>query len=298
MNIESTTATVTKTNDASTSSSSTSSNVSSTKDNTKTFKDELETAKSQENKPNEENKTSDLETTNANNAPKVVQDVQVQAKENITQQAAKDKLLAESSKKKNSEDTAASNPLNELNSKIAALDEIKNAFDTKVQSTNSKNEELKSDKSDYCQTIKMDNKDITFFVNLVENQQMTAQAAQTNTSSTINNNNFTEIKTEATQATVQVSQTLLDALNESVKTGKPCRIDFGNDVAVIMKVDKQGVLSANFIPGSAAVENYLRNNIESLRQSFDEQNLPYNQLSYSNQQKQKQRNNQKENENE
>lgn len=296
MNIESTATTVTKTNEVSTSSTA-SSNVSSTKDNSKTFKDELQTVKSQDPKVNEENKSNESEITTLDNKSEITKNTQVNAKENIVQQAAKDKLLTENNKDKNDEDSAFSNPLNELSSKIAALNEIKGLENTKTQSIGKKNDEIKPDKSDYCQTIKMDNKDITFFVNLVENQQMTAQAVQTNTTGTVNNN-FTEIKTEATQSTIQVSQTLLDALNESAKTGKPFRIDFDGDVAVIMKVDKQGILSANFIPGSAAVENYLRNNIESLRQNFNEQNLPYNQLSYSNQQKQKQQNNQKENENE
>lgn len=296
MNIESTATTVAKTNEVSTSSTA-SSNVSSTKDNSKTFKDELQTVKSQDPKVNEENKSNESEITTLDNKSEITKNTQVNAKENIAQQAAKDKLLTENNKDKNDEDSAVSNPLNELSSKIAALNEIKGLENTKTQSIGKKNDEIKPDKNDYCQTIKMDNKDITFFVNLVENQQMTAQAVQTNTTGTVNNN-FTEIKTEATQSTIQVSQTLLDALNESAKTGKPFRIDFDGDVAVIMKVDKQGILSANFIPGSAAVENYLRNNIESLRQNFNEQNLPYNQLSYSNQQKQKQQNNQKENENE
>ncbi len=102
---------------------------------------------------------------------------------------------------------------------------------------------------------------------------------------------FQEIKAEATQKTVAVTQTLLDSLNESMKTNKPFRIDFGDDIAVIMKVDKDGILSANFIPGSSAVENYLRGNIGYLRQSFEEQNLDYNELSYTRQENKKQKQN-------
>ena len=91
----------------------------------------------------------------------------------------------------------------------------------------------------------------------------------------------------------------MDKLAESMRTSQPFRIDFDKDVSVIIKVNKDGSLAANFIPGDKAVEQYLRNNISSLRQRFDEQNLPYSELSYSNQNKrQQERRNNKENSNE
>ena len=80
----------------------------------------------------------------------------------------------------------------------------------------------------------------------------------------------------------------MDKLAESMKTNKPFRIDFDKDVSVIIKVNKDGSLAANFIPGDKAVEQYLRNNISFLRQRFDEQNLSYSQLSYSNSRQQQQ----------
>lgn len=218
-------------------------------------------------------------------------------KNNLVQQTEKNKLI----QKQDAKNSDVETQLNELNSKIATINELKNSSNVKTQSNRIKKDE-KTDKSNYCATIKMDNNDIKFFVNLVNNQQMTAQGAQANMANNPSLNNFTEIKSEATQQTVQVSAALMDSINESYKTNKPFRIDFDSDVAVIMKVDKDGVLSANFIPGSAAVENYLRNNIPTLQQSFNNQNLPYNELSYSRQQKQdqqeKQQNNSKENENE
>ena len=98
------------------------------------------------------------------------------------------------------------------------------------------------------------------------------------------------------QKNVQVSSVLMDKLAESMKTNQPFRIDFDKDVSVIIKVNKDGSLAANFIPGDKAVEQYLRNNIASLRQRFDEQDLSYTQLSYSNsrqQQQQKRQNKEK-----
>ena len=47
-----------------------------------------------------------------------------------------------------------------------------------------------------------------------------------------------------------------------------------------MKIDSKGKVSAEFIPGDKAVEAYLRNNIGFLKQRFDDQNLPYNDLLY------------------
>ena len=290
MNIESTkTAPVTKTTDNSKSSSSTNAV---SKDDSKSFKEQLESVKTQETKTNEDTKIAE--------EAKTTQQTKTEetTKNNLTQQTEKDRLKAANELVQKIDIT---DPIKELNSKIAALSDIKNGS-SKTPSTGSKIEET-SDKNDHCQTLKMDNKDITFFVNLVDNQQMTAQSAQiagNNTSSNI----FSDIKSESTQKTVQVSAALLDALNDSAKTGKSVRIDFGNDIAVIMKVDKEGTLSANFIPGSAAVETYLKNNIASLQQSFNEQNLPYNELSYNKQQKQEeqgqsqQRQNNKENEDE
>lgn len=208
------------------------------------------------------------------------------------QQMSKDNMLkADESTSEFNLGAEGADPLNELSSKIAALSSLKNNFSSKTHIKKAETVD-KGAKSDYCQTIKMNPNDITFFLNLVDNQQLTAQ-----NSMGVNSQNgaFTDIKSEATQQTVPVSAPLMDALNESFKTNKPFRIDFGGDVAVIMKVDRDGKLSANFIPGSAAVEAYLKNNIALLQQSFDEQNLPYNQLSYSKQQQQQQKENKKEN---
>lgn len=200
---------------------------------------------------------------------------------NLTQQIEKDKIeQTKIDKKDRLKESKKKDPIEELSSKIAKLNELKN------NPIHTQAVVQKTDLSPDCsQNIKMDDNDITFFVNLVQNQNTSGQGVQIKDSVAT----FTDIKTEATQKTVQVSATLMSALDESMKTNKPFRIDFGKDIAVIMKVDKDGVLSANFIPGSGAVEAYLKNNIASLRQNFDNQELPYKELSYSNQQRQKQK---------
>ncbi len=143
--------------------------------------------------------------------------------------------------------------------------------------------------------INMSDSDANFFANLVQNTDMSMKSISDSVNQALMNNNA-----ETVQKNVQVSSVLMDKLAESMKTSQPFRIDFDKDVSVIIKVNKDGSLAANFIPGDKAVEQYLRNNISSLRQRFDEQNLPYSELSYSNQNRQQQerRRNNKENSNE
>lgn len=142
--------------------------------------------------------------------------------------------------------------------------------------------------------INMSDSDANFFANLVQNTDMSMKSIATQVNDAMANG------TEGVQKSVQVSSVLMDKLSESMKTNQPFRIDFDKDVSVILKVNKDGSLAANFIPGDKAVEQYLRNNISSLRQRFDDQNLPYSELSYSNsrQQQQERRRNNKENRNE
>ncbi len=142
--------------------------------------------------------------------------------------------------------------------------------------------------------INMSENDANFFADLVQNTDMSMKNIAVQISDSLKDN------ATGVEKNVQVSSILMEKLSDSMKTNQPFRIDFDNDVSVILKVNKDGSLAANFIPGDKAVEQYLRNNIASLRQRFDEQNLPYTELNYSNsrrQQQQRQRNN-KENNNE
>ena len=130
--------------------------------------------------------------------------------------------------------------------------------------------------------INMSDSDANFFANLVQNTDMSMKSI----ASQIDNAMASDAQN--VQQNVKVSSVLMEKLSESMKTNQPFRIDFDKDVSVIIKVNKDGSLAANFIPGDKAVEQYLRNNISSLRQRFEEQNLPYSDLSYSNSRRQQQ----------
>lgn len=124
--------------------------------------------------------------------------------------------------------------------------------------------------------------DAQFFINLtqendVSNQNITALAQNMIT----NGADASEVTKNA-----KISQTLLNALSNARENNQPLRIDFDQNVSVILRIGQDGALSARFIPGDKAVEQYLRNNIESLKATFNENDLPYSDLSYSNSSKQ------------
>lgn len=118
--------------------------------------------------------------------------------------------------------------------------------------------------------------DALFFANLVTKTDMSMQSIAGGFQKSLNTANV-----QSVEKTAKVSSVLMDALVDSMKNNKSFRIDFDKDVSVVMRVDKDGLLNANFIPGDKAVEAYLRNNISYLRQRFDDENLPYNELTYS-----------------
>ena len=155
---------------------------------------------------------------------------------------------------------------------------IQNLLNTRELMTNL-NESIDYD------SINMSENDAKFFINLKNNISMKEIISELND----NPKNVSQ--------NIQVSSVLMEKLTESLKTNKPFRIDFDKDISVIIKVNKDGKLSANFIPGDKAVEQYLRNNIASLRQRFDDENLPYSELSYNNSRERRQQR-KKENDNE
>lgn len=143
----------------------------------------------------------------------------------------------------------------------------------------------------FSNAISLDQGDADFFVNLTQKNDVSMQNITTQAQNMVNNGaDVSEVKKN-----VQVSQTLLNALSNSRENNQPIRIDFDQNVSVILRVGKDGAISANFIPGDKAVEQYLRNNMDSLKATFNQNDLPYSDLSYSNrgsrQQKENRRNN-------
>lgn len=131
-------------------------------------------------------------------------------------------------------------------------------------------------------SISMTQSDAQFFINLTQNDTVSVQNTVVQAQNMINNG----AEVSDVQQNVKISQALLDAINNAKETNQPLRIDFDQNVSVVLRIGKDGAISANFIPGDKAVEQYLRNNIESLKATFNENDLPYTDLSYSNSSKQ------------
>lgn len=119
----------------------------------------------------------------------------------------------------------------------------------------------------------MSKDDVEFFTQLVENGAV-------------------EMNSQSAFKASKVSKSLADLIAKSMQDNKPVRIDFDNNISVIIKIGKDGKISADFLPSSQVAEAYLKENLPLLRQRFDDNNIDYDSL---NQRKQKQedKNNQK-----
>lgn len=122
--------------------------------------------------------------------------------------------------------------------------------------------------------IAMSKNDVDFFAKLVENGQ-------------------NSISTKETAEASQVSKTLADMLAKSMNDNKPIRINFDNDISVIIKVGKDGKISADFLPSSQIAEAYLKENLPLLRQKFEDNNIDYEELNHREQKQNEKDENQK-----
>ena len=146
-------------------------------------------------------------------------------------------------------------------------------------------------------SLSISQNDALFFSELVKNPQFSLSANQ---NQLINLGELTSSSDIQAYKSMEVSKGLFNLIIKAQETQKPVRLDFDNNVTIIMKVDKEGKLTAEFIPGDKAVEAYLRNNIPYLKQRFEEQSIAYNDLYYRQDQRQQrqQRNYKVESENE
>lgn len=155
-------------------------------------------------------------------------------------------------------------------------------------------EDIKSLKSSFkYDCLTMDRHDAMFFAKSIKGENYSFSV----NGEVLMQNMATDVQSiEKTYKSAEVSKTLIDMLSNSQSTQKPVRIDFGNDISAILRVSQDGKISAEFIPSDKVAEEYLKNNISYLQQTFKEQDIPYNDLSYR-QQRQKGRQNNNDNQN-
>ena len=100
-------------------------------------------------------------------------------------------------------------------------------------------------------------------------------------------------QSQETAQSPNISNKLIELIKKAMTENRPLRLDFDNKISVIIKISKEGKISADFIPGDKAVENYLRNNIPLLKQQFDAQNIKYDDITHQNSKQQKDKDNTK-----
>lgn len=171
---------------------------------------------------------------------------------------------------------------NVINERIAEIDDLASIVET-AQEAKSVQKELKSldvqkiqPKKVETKQLKMTEQDANFFIELVKNNQETGQTA-TDTATQI----LQDLQqADEAQQTTRVSKALADMIGEAAKTNKPFRIDFDKNISVIIKIDREGKISAEFLPGDKAVEQFLRTQLPMLRQKFNDENINYKDLNY------------------
>lgn len=111
-------------------------------------------------------------------------------------------------------------------------------------------------------SVIMNQADVEVFANLVEKGSV----------------EMNSLSSESVQKSLQVSKTLADMLAKAKETSQPLRIDFDNNISVIIRISRDGKITADFLPSSQVAEAYLKENLPLLKQRFDEKNIEYDSL--------------------
>ncbi len=111
-------------------------------------------------------------------------------------------------------------------------------------------------------TLIMNQADVEVFASLVERGEI----------------NLNNLAPKAAERGIHISKTLADMIAKSMETNQPVRINFDNDISVIIRISRDGKITADFLPSSQVAEAYLKENLPLLKQRFDENNIEYDSL--------------------
>jgi hypothetical protein len=146
---------------------------------------------------------------------------------------------------------------------------------------------FKNDKESSLKISKIDQNDIEFLKKCSENPEININSVNPQ-SAVVNyviNNNIEKTAESGlvSYKSLNVSKTLVNIIEYAHKTQKPVRLDFEGDSSVILKIDNEGKLTAQFISSDKAMENLLKNSLPQLRNKMDSEGLPYKEISYKEQ---------------
>lgn len=101
-----------------------------------------------------------------------------------------------------------------------------------------------------------------------------------NISNTENQQNLTVLSnnTLKSSGSVDFSKMFAELINQACTSRRPVRIDFDKEISVIIKIDRDGKVSAEFLPGDKAAEIAIKNALPELQAKFNDEKLPYKEL--------------------
>ena len=111
-------------------------------------------------------------------------------------------------------------------------------------------------------SIIMNQADVEVFANIVEKGEIDVK----------------DLTTKGVEKSVQISKTLADLLAKAMNDNQPIRINFDNNISVIIRISREGKIRADFLPSSQVAEAYLKENLPLLRQKFEDNNIDYESL--------------------
>ena len=145
--------------------------------------------------------------------------------------------------------------------------------------------EIKNEQVVKFDSIIMSQADVEVFVNLVQKEDVILNQIPSQADAEVFVNlvqkedvNLNQLTSQNLSKSIQISKTLADMLVKSKENNQPLRIDFDNNISVIIRISRDGKISADFLPSSQVAEAYLKENLPLLRQRFDDNNIEYDSL--------------------
>ncbi len=77
---------------------------------------------------------------------------------------------------------------------------------------------------------------------------------------------------------LDVSRTLMETLEKAYRSQRPIRVDLADNASVILRLGRDGRVSAEFVALDRAAELYFRQSIQELRNRLEARQLPYGEL--------------------
>ena len=118
--------------------------------------------------------------------------------------------------------------------------------------------------------------ELDFLKQCTENQNFVINQIQPDN----NNVSYNISDGQISYRSMDFSKGLSNLIEYAYKSQKPVRLDFDNNSSLILRIDAEGKLSAEFIASNKAMEDILRNNVPQLKQKFDLEGIPYKEIAY------------------